>query len=76
MILEVRILNELCGRLVDVRILQRLANLAARAVNRRRRGIVGDLMRRTRGSLAREYQLAKYYLGNGENWGLSGRWEV
>jgi hypothetical protein len=35
----------------------------------------GDLMGRTRESLAREYQLAKYYLGNGKNWGVSGRWE-
>jgi hypothetical protein len=76
MILEVRILNELRGYFVDVRILQGLANSASRAVSGRQRGMVGDLMRRTRASLAREYQLAKYYLGNGKNWGVSGRWEL
>jgi hypothetical protein len=74
--LEVRILNELRGCFVDVRILQGLVNRASRAVSGRRRGIVGDLMRRTRESLAREYQLLKYYVGNGRNWGASGRCEL
>jgi hypothetical protein len=47
MILEVRILNELRGCFVEVRILQGLANRASRAVSGRRIGMVGDLMRRT-----------------------------
>ena len=76
MFLEVRILNELRGCFVEVRILQGLADRTSRAVNGRRRGMVGDLMRSTRESLAREYQLAKYYVGNGKNWGVSGRWEL
>ena len=76
MILEVRILNELRDCFVDVRILQGLVNRASRAVIGRRREMVGDLMRRTQESLAREYQLAKYYVGNGKNWDVSGRWEL
>jgi hypothetical protein len=76
MILEVRILNELRRCFVDVRILQGLVDCTSRAGSERRRGMVGDLMRRTQESLAREYQLAKYYVGNGKNWGVSGRWEL
>ena len=36
----------------------------------------GDSTRYTRESMAHEYQLAKYYAGNGENWGANGVWET
>jgi hypothetical protein len=36
----------------------------------------GDSTWHTRESMAHEYQLAKYYAGNGENWGANGRWEA
>jgi hypothetical protein len=65
--LEVRILNELRGCFLDLRILQGLVNRGSCAARGRRREIVGDLRRQTRESIAREYQLAKYYAGNGEN---------
>jgi hypothetical protein len=74
--LEVRILNELRGCFVDVRILQGLVNRGSWAVSRRRGEMAGDLMRCTRESLARKYQLAKYYLGDSKNWDVSGRWEL
>ncbi len=35
-----------------------------------------DLIRHTRESIAREYQLAKYYAGNGRSWGANGGWET
>jgi len=35
--------------------------------------MVGDLRRRTRESLTREYRLAKYYAGNGKYSDASGR---
>ena len=71
--LEVRILNELRGCFLDLRILQELANRGSGATRGRRRKTVGDLMRQTRESIAREYQLAKYYAGYGKNSGANGR---
>jgi len=62
--LEVRILNELRGCFLDLRILQELVNRGSCAARGRRREIVGDLRRQTRESIAREYQLVKYYAGN------------
>jgi hypothetical protein len=62
--LEVRILNELRGCFSDLRILQELVKCGSCAARRWRREMVGDLMRQTRESIAREYQLAKYYAGN------------
>jgi hypothetical protein len=74
--LEVRILNELRGCFVDVRILQGLVNRASRAVSSGRREMIGDLTRRTRESLAGEYPVAKYYVRNSKNWWVNGRWEA
>ena len=74
--LEVRILNELRGCFLDLRILQELVNRGSWTASGRRREIVGDLMRQTRESIACEYQLAKYYAGNSKYSGVSGRWEL
>jgi hypothetical protein len=70
---EVRILNELRGCFLDLRILQGLVNRGSCAVGSRRREIVGDLRRQTRESVAREYQLAKCYAGISKYSGVSGR---
>ena len=62
-----RILNELRGLFSEVRIVKELVNREQQTVRRQRGEIVGDLMRRTRESIAREYQLAKFYAVNGEH---------
>ncbi len=78
MFLEVRILNELRGCFVEVRILQGLGRrmVVSGGETGGGEGMVGDRRRHTRESLACEYQLAKYYVGNGKNWDVSGRWEL
>jgi hypothetical protein len=72
----VRILSELRRCFLDVRILQELVNHASRAVNGRRGEMVRDLMRRTQKSIARDYQVAKYYAWNSKNWWVNGRWKA
>jgi hypothetical protein len=76
MISEVRILKELRAFFSEVRIAKELANRKEWPLSRRRGDIFGDRIRHTRESIAREYQLVKYYAGNGENCGVSGRWEA
>jgi hypothetical protein len=75
MISEVRILKELRPFFSEVRIAKELANRELWAVSRQRGDIVVDLMRHTRESIAREYQLAKFYAVNGKHRGVNGRWE-
>jgi len=65
--LEVRILNELRVLFSEVRIVKELVNREQQTVSRQRGDIVGDLMRRTRESIAREYQLAKFYAVDGKH---------
>ena len=67
MILDLRILNELRADFAEVRIVKELVDSKSWAAGGRRREIVGDLIRYTRESIAREYQLAKCYAGNGKN---------
>jgi hypothetical protein len=74
--LEVRIPNELRGRFLEVRILQELANRGEWVENGQRREIIGDLMRRTRESVAREYRLPKCYASNGKYSDASSRREL
>ncbi len=67
MISEVRILNELRVLFSEVRIVKELVNREQQTVSRQRGDIVGNLVRHTRETIAREYQLAKFYAVNGKH---------